>query len=305
MKYRNDLMLAYIGMADAYALSAEFVNKNNYPDQLQKCLTFEKYLMNPIFKLTPGCYTDDTEMSVANARVLIKNNYPFTKLQFANQYVLEFKLGGYRKGYAAGFQAFLESINSGEEFLQKIHNNSNKNGAAMRSVPIGVLPKIHDVIETATLQASITHNTDPGLFSARAVALMTHMALYTEYPFAMISQYCRDFLPHEDFKKFGEIFTKSWKGTAVTGSAEYSIAISTVRAVRHLLENCNSLMDILKTLIIWGGDTDSVAAIAWGIASARYQNEVLPRFMPTDLEYGKGYSYLSDLSNSLMAKYDN
>ncbi len=55
-------------------------------------------------------------------------------------------------------------------------------------------------------------------------------------------------------------------------------------------------MGIMRQTIEWGGDTDSVAAIAWGIASARYPDEKLPEFFDRDLENGTyGRDYLSTL----------
>lgn len=64
-------------------------------------------------------------------------------------------------------------------------------------------------------------------------------------------------------------------------------------------------MAIMRRLLEWGGDTDSVAAIAWGIASSRYQDEVLPEFMERDLEPGSEYgvAFLKGLGVQLMAKY--
>jgi ADP-ribosylglycohydrolase len=65
-------------------------------------------------------------------------------------------------------------------------------------------------------------------------------------------------------------------------------------------------MGILQKTIEWGGDTDSVCAIAWGIASARYQDEQLPEFLERDLELGRKYgaAFLKDLGKQLMETYD-
>jgi ADP-ribosylglycohydrolase len=71
--------------------------------------------------------------------------------------------------------------------------------------------------------------------------------------------------------------------------------------VRHA-----SLMEILKWVLECGGDTDTVAAIAWGIASCRYQKELLPEFFERDLEGGNpetGAAYLRDLGDELMMLY--
>ncbi len=78
----------------------------------------------------------------------------------------------------------------------------------------------------------------------------------------------------------------------------------TAHAVHTLLTTNNSLMDIMRQVIEWGGDTDSVAAIAWGIASARHQDEVLPDFFEHDLEIGRPYGkiYLEEMGTRLMAR---
>jgi ADP-ribosylglycohydrolase len=77
----------------------------------------------------------------------------------------------------------------------------------------------------------------------------------------------------------------------------------TAHAVHTLLTSQASLLEILTQTLMWGGDTDSVASIAWGIASARYGNEILPEFFERDLEVGRPYgvSYLKSLGTQLMS----
>jgi len=83
--------------------------------------------------------------------------------------------------------------------------------------------------------------------------------------------------------------------------------MNTARAVHTLLVECRSLTEIMERVITWGGDTDSVASIAWGIASARYQDEPLPAFLESDLEAASkssyGPSYLKTLGKALMDSY--
>lgn len=61
---------------------------------------------------------------------------------------------------------------------------------------------------------------------------------------------------------------------------------------------------MMRRLIDWGGDTDSVAAIAWGIASCRFPDEVLPEFLARDLEPGGafGVGFLRGLGERLMVR---
>lgn len=320
MKYPNPNMLLYIAIGDAYAAATEYIKLPEHQSVLDEALKFEKYCKHPIHTdLSPGRYTDDTEMSVANALVLIENKPPYTPLMFANAWVREFTRGGQRKGYSRKFQEFLECTKTGQEFLANINPNSNKNGAAMRSVPLGVLRTVPEVLEVATMQAAITHNTPEGLFSARAVALMSHYMLYEveedkDWYLHDLRDYCSSKLPEGDIKRFGEVFSieNSWGSRPVVGTQEESVAISTVRAVVQLLVSASALetlMPMLKEVIYMGGDTDSVAAIALGIASGRRPKRELaglPLFMPINLEHGNpktGAKYLLDVGTQLMEKF--
>lgn len=304
MKNPNAALLLYIGMADAYAMATEYVDKFRHQGHFREVLAFMHYVKHPTHQEFPGMYTDDTEMSCANARVLITHPPPYEPIEFAQAWIDEFRRGGQRKGYARHFQMFLETVRDGEDFLARIRNDSDKNGACMRAVPVGVLPKIEDVVEVATLQARITHDTPPALFSARAVALMSHYALYNDiYEFDGLLGFLRRNLPEED-KEFLKTIVKPCNSPVQGG--EQPVSVATVQAAYQTLMTNFKLMDMLEDIILLGGDTDSVAAITWGIASTVRRNEKLPAFMASDLERGDprtGSGYLRDLSFKLMQAY--
>ena len=176
----------------------------------------------------------------------------------------------------------------------------------MRSVPFGVMSDLRKMSELVSLQAAITHNSFEGVFSARAVALMSHFALYVDEPFIHMGEWCVEHLPREE-RTLRAILTTPWRGGAVTSGKGVPVSLATVWAVADLLREDHSLMGMMHRLIAWGGDTDSVGAIAWGIASARYQDEVLPEFIERDLEQGNprtGTLYLQELGKSLMNRYN-
>ncbi len=307
MKYPNPRMLLFIGLADAYAAATEYIKFPKDAEVLKEALEFKKFLAHPSLDHHAGFYTDDTEMSAANAHVLIENSAPLTPLMFADAYVREFLRGGKRKGYSASFQALLESgLTSGQELLAKIEPSSKRNGAAMRAVPLGVLKTVEEVLAVAEIQAKVTHNTHEGIFSARTVALMSHFALYEDKPLSGLADYCFERLPLPDLQRFRKVFLHPWPGGPVQSNERDTVAITTVHAVMSLLTQSSCLMDLLKKALQLGGDTDSVAAIAWGIASSRYQNETLPEFLALELEGGSpktGAKYLCETSEALMAKY--
>lgn len=287
MRHPNPDMLLYVAMGDAYAAATEYIKLPEHEDLRARALRFERYLAHPSHGLRPGQYTDDTQMSIAVAEVLLGSD--LTREAFAAAFVRAFHRDR-RPGYARGFQSFLERTTSGAEFLANIRPDSDKNGAAMRAVPIGVLPTPERVREVAQTQARITHDTEGGVLSAAMVALMSHYALYEDGPLLGLPAY----ISHHLGLSENDLY---WDGDPVTGPG---VGMATAVAVLTLLCEQRSLLDILRTAIEWGGDTDSVASIAWGIASARMR-EPLPPFFVGGLEPGSpfGVPYLRRLGAEL------
>ena len=304
MKNPNEKMLLYIAMADAYAKACEYVKHDDGRFVAEKCLKFEGYQKHPNFAEPAGFYTDDAEMSVANAKVLIAHYFPFSPLQFADAYVGEFLRGKKRKGYSHVFYDMLGTFENGADFLRKIKPFSVQNGAAMRAVPFGVLRHRDQVLAAATLQATLTHNTSDGIFSARLVALMSHYTLYSNQPLHDIDSYCCSNIPKEDRYRYAHVFKEPWYGPVQ--ETERTLAVNTAHAALWILKEAVSLRGIMERILAAGGDTDTIAAICWGIASARMMNEPLPDFFIRDLEGGRpetGAQYLLAIGNELIRLY--
>jgi ADP-ribosyl-[dinitrogen reductase] hydrolase len=283
-------MLLRIAEGDAYGLACEYIKLPKDIDVLDHALAFEGYGHHPVHALDEGQYSDDAQMSIAVAETLLASEDP-SPLMFADAFVRDYQRDR-RAGYAKGFQEFLECVNSGDEFMAQIKPESDRNGAAMRSVPIGVLPEPRQVIKVATLQARLTHNTPGGITSSVAVALMSHFALYEE---ADLSE-----LPDWLARVYPAATMGPWSCMPVEGG---ELGMKTATAVLAAVSQQKSLLDVAKVIITWGGDTDTVLAIAWGIASARMR-EPLPAFFDRDLERGAyGRDFLEALGRRLMAKY--
>ena len=298
MKHPNPNMLLHIAMGDAYAVAIEYVKPEKYASLYDAALRFQTYLQHPThLKLTPGMYTDDTQQSIAVSEVLLNTIAPRAP-DFLNAFYEVFKRDP-RDGYARGFQGLIESIHSQDEFRSRIIPDSNKNGAAMRSVPIGAIKDVNQLVHIAGIQATATHATWGGINSSVAVALMSHFALYDHRNFLYMREWCAR---HSTAFQF---FKTPWSGPVVSDSKnpkDMGIGMNTAWAVCTLLEQETSLMGIMRRVIEWGGDTDSTAAIAWGIAGARYGHEILPGFLEHDLEPRSRYGvqFLKDLGERLM-----
>ncbi len=308
MRHPNPNILLRIAQGDAYGMAREYVKTSEYPEHVAECLKFERYLAHPSYhKMLPGQYSDDSQMSVAVAETLLKapaNPTSLTSHDFSDSFFIAFKRAQ-RDGYSRHFQSILERAKDTTHMRSLIPPNSNKNGAAMRSVPLGVLSDPKEIIKVASIQAAVTHATWGGINSSISVALMSHFALYDRRGFDSMHGWCTNWLPaHEHFRE-------PWVGPVQENSKDgkgLGVGMNTAWAVQTLLTTETSLMGILKRCIEWGGDTDSVAAIAWGVASCRYQDEVLPAFLETDLEKANGGKYgpafLKDIGKRLMEAYN-
>ncbi len=297
MKHPNPNMLLRIAQADSYGMACEYLKHPRDDAVLTEALTFQRYCRHPVHNLRPGQYTDDTQMSLAVAEILIESNYHGMKcldpIAWSEAFYRVFKRDP-RDGYSRGFQTILESSLSPADLVSKLVPNSDKNGAAMRSVPLGVLPTVSDVFTVARVQASITHMTPGGVLSSQIVGLMSHFALWKDGPLSQLPEWLAEQgIPADDLIP--------WNGSRVAGPG---VGMLTARAVLTLVSREPDLMSILKRTLEWGGDTDSVAAIAWGIASTRMKEDV-PYFLETTLEPGGKYGvqFLKDLGQKLMTVY--
>ena len=299
MIHRNNNLLLRIAQADAYASASEYVDYASFEGKrtLIESLSMQKYLRHPTrTSYVPGTYSDDTQMSIAVAETILKYDSP-SQLQFADAFVQCFKRDK-RDAYARGTQWLLESVPDGLTYMSNICSDSDKNGAAMRSVPLGVIRDTKKMLRIASEQASITHNTPAGITSSMIVALMSHYSLYESTPLSELRDYLMyhiEIFPYEEAEGFvTQRFSARVKGT--------NVGMKTVAAAITLVTEEGTLVDMLKKTIELGGDTDTVGSIVWGVASARFLDETLPPFFESMLETGSTYGvkFLKELSNSLM-----
>lgn len=277
-------MLVELAIGDAYGAdfefaSAEFVATHN---------TLSAYVQHPRHTLKPGSYTDDTQMSLAIAETLIAND-PWTPEVLASRFVKTFKRDP-RQGYASRFYEFLLSVNDGKEFLAKIHNTSDKSGSAMRVTPVGILPTVQQVIEAATIQAKLTHNSQNGINAAIAAALMSHYFLYRLGNKEGLGLFLEGYVPGN--------WSVPWDGKVSTLGWECVQAAVTAVTRNHSLSN------ILQDCVAFTGDVDTVAAIALGAASCSQEvSQDLPSGLFEGLENGRyGRDYIIELDRKLLSR---
>ncbi len=274
-------MLVEMAIGDAYGAAFEFVS----PSKIDFSNDLQGYYQHPThLSIKPGQYTDDTQMTIAVAEALLENPEP-TALQWANQFVNCFKRDP-REGYAHRFYDFLSSVDSGQQFLDRISPHSDKSGAAMRAIPLGYLPDLASVKRCTQAQAKLTHDTSDGISTALAIALS---AFFLRRKLGRLND-LNDFLVQET--------GRSWTGwSGYVGNT----GLESVSAALTALSNHRSQAALLRSCIDFQGDVDTVAALALGLASftIEYQAD-LPSQLYQDLEDGPyGRAYLGVLESRL------
>lgn len=274
-------MLLELAIADAYGAGFE------YADEMIVNNDLSRYVQHPRFRLIPGNYTDDTQMSIAIAEVIVAQA-PWTPEVLAESFVNAFKRDP-REGYARNFYNFLLEIQNGQEFFTKIRPDSDKSGAAMRAAPIGIYATPEKVIEAATIQAAITHNTPDGINAAVAAALMSHYFIYRLGAKRKLGQFLSGYVSGDWSKPWhGEVKSKGW--------------MSVRAAITALMRN-DSMSELLQDCIAFTGDVDTVAAIALAAGSCSEEiTQDIPNHLVTGLENGAyGRDYLIQLNRQLMS----
>jgi len=277
-------MLVELAVGDAYGAGFEYVADRIVREQND----LSAYVQHPRHGIKPGCYTDDTQMSIAVAEAIVSDE-PWTPESLAGRFVAAFKRDP-REGYAGGFYSFLQEVKDGAEFLARIRPESDKSGAAMRAWPIGVYHPVAEVVRRSTAQAILTHNTPDGIGAAVAAALMTHYFIYRLGARSDLGRFLAAHVPGP--------WTEPWRGkVGAKGMESVQAAVSAVMA--H-----DSLSALLRACVALTGDVDTVATIA--LAAASCSDEVaqdLPSQLVDGLENGPfGRDYLHELDARLLAK---
>lgn len=275
-------MLLELAIGDAYGAGFEYVDK----EIIYKFNNLE-YRQHPTHLGTkPGMYTDDTQMSLAIAELIIEGE-EWTELNLASRFVDVFKRDE-REGYAGGFYHFLKKVKDGEQFLAEINGTSDKSGAAMRAPLIGIYKDKKEVLEKTEIQAAITHNSRDGINAAKASAMMMHYFLWEKGKQKDLAKYIKANVKGDWLSRWtGKVRSKGWMS---------------VRAAITAIQESTSMADLLKRCVSYTGDVDTVAAIALPAASfCKELRNDLPSWLLYEMEDGTyGKSYIEKLDSQLI-----
>ena len=198
--------------------------------------------------LTPRSqFTDDTVMTIATAHAIV-SGVPYGRAyhDFGNRYR--------NRGYGLRFARWLDAASPAPY-------DSWGNGSAMRVSPVGfAFDDLETVLREAQRSAEVSHNHPEGIKGAQATAFAIYAARTGASKADIRSEIARRF-DYDLDRRVDEIrpsytFNESCQKTVP-------------EAVIAFLESTN-VEDAIRLAISLGGDADTLAAIAGGIAHAFY-----------------------------------
>ncbi|MDD4775711.1 MAG: ADP-ribosylglycohydrolase family protein [Syntrophomonas sp.] len=221
-------------------------------DVIGSCFEFCNTKRTDFLMFQPGSrFTDDTILTVAVADCILNGrDYARTLREYARRYP--------GAGYGGMFRRWADS-DSLEPY------NSYGNGSAMRVSPVGWAFDNYDcVLKEAKRSAAATHNHPEGIKGAQAIASAVYWArMGQDKPYVRAQIQARfgyDLSSTLDQIKPGYRFDATCQG-------------SVPQAIIAFLES-EDYEDCIRKAISLGGDSDTIACMAGGIAEAYY------RFIP-------------------------
>jgi ADP-ribosyl-[dinitrogen reductase] hydrolase len=307
-KYKfNPCQNMLLGIAFGDACGAGFENKKR-ADTAKK-FQLEHYTRKKDYK--KGKYTDDTQMSIAVAELLLSGK-EFNTLNLADSFVEVYRRNPH-SGYGSSVKQGLKHAKNGKDLLNNIPGDSQGNGACMRASPIGILPNLKEVINYAIINAKITHNVPSAVASSVAIATAAHYFYYNLGEPIKVFDYvinaCKEIDNEsiEYFKKIKDMKTFNPELLFGRDKIDFGVPVNGMRtagAVLYLISRINDPTQILKEAILLGGDTDSTASLSLGIIAINQGIKNMPTFLFNDLENkGYGRDYLIELGEKLFLKY--
>ena len=223
-------------------------------------------------------FTDDTVLTVAIADALLHGRSFADAIEdWGNRYIY------------AGFGHSFREWKKRRKNNPSATNNSKGNGCGMRVSPIGFWAKsIDEAMSLAKESAIITHNSPEGIAGAQAIATAVFMAKEQRGK-EEIKQFVEKTFGYDLDLSYEEIWSKVNEYDNVNKlRREREWAENTCPVAIIAFLNSNSYEECVRTAISYGGDVDTIACMAGGIAAAYYgvPDEIIKEvaaYLPQDI----------------------
>jgi len=244
-------------------------------------------------------YTDDTAMTIGLGESLIKKGYLDTQ-DLGERFRHNFKNEPWR-GYASGPPTIFSMVErTGVSYTEAAKSlfggkGSYGNGAAMRAAPVGLLyadsPHLY---QKADLSASVTHahpvGVDGAAVQAKAVSLALSLDSEEDLPRADFIDELIAFAKTQDMKSKLHMLQKLVQNETSPMRAAQQIGRSVMApeslpyALYCFLRHAHSFTECLFCAILYGGDRDTLGAMACAVSGAYLGLESIPKDWRAKLE---------------------
>lgn len=204
-------------------------------------------------------FTDDTVMTVANADWLLTDDSLLGIMQdYGNRYI--------NAGYGGMFYSWLR------EYDPQPYNSFG-NGSAMRVSPVGwAFKTLEETLAVAKQSAEVTHNHLEGIKGAQAVAASVYLA--------RIGKSKQEIKGYVE-TTFGYNLDRTCDEIRVDYKFDETCQGSVPESIIAFLES-EDYESAIRLAISLGGDADTMAAIAGGIAEAYYKE--IPSYITEEVQ---------------------
>ncbi len=201
----------------------------------------------PLFD-SSSTFTDDTVLTIAVADAILHSG---GYAQYLKRYARKYPTAG----YGCHFFRWMLSQETGPY-------NSWGNGSAMRVSPVGfAFDSVRQILDEAKRSAEVTHNHPEGIKGAQATALAIFLARKGESKKA---------IREEIAQRFRYDLGRGLEEIRPTYGFDVSCRGSVPESIIAFLES-GGVEDAIRKAISLGGDSDTMACIAGGIAQAYYK----------------------------------
>ncbi|KAL9596577.1 MAG: hypothetical protein Q9219_005704 [cf. Caloplaca sp. 3 TL-2023] len=282
-----------VAICDALGAPVEFCRRGTFSP-------VTNFLNNPNFDLPPGCWTDDTSMTLCLAQSLIDNHGTFVPQDQVRKYVK-----WYQEGYMSsvgrcfdignatrnalaiwrdyfGDSADTKEMERGQTVVDKKLKRKVQcgNGSLMRVSPIGLV--FHrdpaKAVEYAALSSQVTH---PYPTNSEACMVYTKLIIATFEDSSKSNLVLLfadwDFMDPDlksRFEKYSDI--ESWQAVDAEQISSSGYVVHSLEASLWAFFTTDTFEEGAVKVVNLGDDADTVGAIYGGIAGAYYGFEALP-----------------------------
>lgn len=247
------------------------------------------------YAVPAGTWSDDTSMSLCTLAALCRKDWTFEEVMdnfFA--WMSDNRFTATDETFDVGntcFNAILNYRQNGMPVSEcgLYDEDANGNGSLMRIHPFSLLADTESAGWEAIIdQASaLTHGHDRSKLACRIYTMILSALL--ENPdkdavfFALLQADCR-YRSHPEYRHFRRLFAMDFEDTPISAIQSSGYVVDTLEAAVWCLLTTDSYEACVLKAVNLGEDTDTVAAVAGGLAGALYGYDAIPLSWRTTLK---------------------